>query len=173
MWLFLIRCMQTEFKCNFFSSAFLLLGLLFCFQLRAAVFNFFVTHKVSFKFTHSHLAVLAVNNDRNRNVGDLRGLFPASFARCDLPALKPGCGCVPVLLTFSRLSQLYCFGASSLLLPRGTALPVDAVSAEVVVGARSSFSGDFLLDFLEKKQPIVASKRRGKRERVCVLGERG
>lgn len=57
-------------------------------------------------------------------------------------------------LTFSLLSQLYCFGASSVLLPRGTALTV--VSAVVVVGVRFSFSVDFRLDFFEKKHPIFA-----------------
>lgn len=52
--------------------------------------------------------------------------------------------------TFSRLSQLYCFGAaSSVLLPRGTALVVVVVSTVVVVGVLSSFSNDFRLDFFE------------------------
>lgn len=57
-------------------------------------------------------------------------------------------------VTFSLLSQLYCFGASSVLLPRGTALLVVVVSTVVVVGVRSSFSDDFLLDFFEKKHPM-------------------
>lgn len=42
-----------------------------------------------------------------------------------------------------------------MLLPRGTALLVVVVSTVVVVGVRSSFSDDFLLDFLEKKHPIL------------------
>lgn len=58
-------------------------------------------------------------------------------------------------VTFSLLSQLYCFGASSVLLPRGTALLV-VFSTVVVVGVRSSFSGDFRLDFFEKQHPILA-----------------
>lgn len=62
-------------------------------------------------------------------------------------------------LTFSLLSQLYCFGASSVLLPRGTALHVVVVSTVVVVGVQSSFS-DFLLDFFEKKHPIFYSTER-------------
>lgn len=64
------------------------------------------------------------------------------------------------LVTFSLLSQLYCFGASSVLLPRGTALLVVVVSTVVVVGVRSSFSDDFLLDFLEKQHPILSFHRR-------------
>lgn len=60
-----------------------------------------------------------------------------------------------VLVTFSLLSQLY-FGASSLWLPGGTALLVVVVSTVVVVGVRSSFSGDFRLDFFEKQHPILA-----------------
>lgn len=42
-----------------------------------------------------------------------------------------------------------------MLLPRGTALPVAVVSTVVGVGVRSSFSGDFRLDFLEKQHPIL------------------
>lgn len=42
-----------------------------------------------------------------------------------------------------------------MLLPRGTALLVVVVSTVVVVGVRSSLSGDFLLDFFEKKHPIL------------------
>lgn len=64
-------------------------------------------------------------------------------------------------ITFSLLSQLYCFGASSVLLPRGTALLVVVVSTVVVVGVRSSFSDDFLLDFLEKKHPILFISDKG------------
>lgn len=63
--------------------------------------------------------------------------------------------CLVLFSTFSLLSQLYCFGASSVLLPRGTALLVVVVSTVVAVGVRSSFSDDFLLDFFEKKHPIL------------------
>lgn len=42
-----------------------------------------------------------------------------------------------------------------MLLPRGTALLV-VVSTVVAVGVRSSFSGDFRLDFFEKQHPILA-----------------
>lgn len=77
-------------------------------------------------------------------------------------------------VTFSLLSQLYCFGASSLLLPRGTALLVVVVSTVVVVGVRSSFSDDFLLDFFEKKQPILQVCRRKKsvKSRRCVCSDK-
>lgn len=68
--------------------------------------------------------------------------------------------CFRELVTFSLLSQLYCFGASSVLLPRGTALLVVVVSTVVVVGVRSSFSDDFLLDFFEKQHPILSFQRR-------------
>lgn len=42
-----------------------------------------------------------------------------------------------------------------MLLPRGTALLVVVLSTVVAVGVRSSFSADFLLDFFEKKHPIL------------------
>lgn len=43
-----------------------------------------------------------------------------------------------------------------MLLPRGTALLVVVVSTAAIVGERSSFSGDFRLDFFEKQHPILA-----------------
>lgn len=46
-----------------------------------------------------------------------------------------------------------------MLLPRGTALPVAVVSTVVALGVRSSFSGDFRLDFFEKQHPILTFPR--------------
>jgi len=61
-------------------------------------------------------------------------------------------------VTFSRLSQLYCFGASWLLLLPSAVLLVSGMSLPVAlsspVGKAESFLGDFLRDFLEKKHPI-------------------
>lgn len=70
--------------------------------------------------------------------------------------------------TFGRLSQLYCFGASSVLLVlKAVSLTsaLAAVTLTLLVASSSisdragSLSGDFLLDFLEKKHPISATNQ--------------